>query len=279
MRCPYEFSRSLLVVTTAPPLITLLTDFGERDHFVASMKGVILSINPSVTIVDLSHQITSHQIGEAGYFLRSCYRYFPDGTIHVAVVDPGVGTGRRPLLISIGKALFIGPDNGLFSEVLEQEPGAKIWQINNKQYRLSTAGSTFDGRDVFAPAAAWLSRGVPPAFMGSAIHDPIRSSTAPPIRHDELLIGKIISIDRFGNLISNITARQVQEFKASLGEGGVEIHVGMHLINDLVKSYSQGNRDSPSALINSSGTLEIILREESAAHRLQVDVGEEIRLC
>ena len=266
-------------MSTAPPLITLLTDFGERDHFVASMKGVILSINPAVTIVDLSHQITSHQIGEAVYFLRSCYRFFPDGTIHVAVVDPGVGTARRPLLISTARAMFIGPDNGLFSEVLEQEPGAKMWQIHNKQYRLAAAGSTFDGRDVFAPAAAWLTRGVPPEFMGPVVHDPIRSSVAIPIRHDELLIGKVVSIDRFGNLISNITARQVQEFRASLGDAVVEIHVGTHIINDVVRSYSQGSCDSPSALINSSGTLEIFLREESAARRLRVCVGEEVRLC
>ena len=266
-------------MSTAPPLITLLTDFGERDHFVASMKGVILSINPAVTIVDLSHQITSHQIEEAGYFLRSCYRYYPEGTIHVAVVDPGVGTARRPLLISTSRAMFVGPDNGLFSEVLEQEPGAKMWQIDNKQYRLATAGSTFDGRDVFAPAAAWLTRGVPPAFMGQAIHDPVRSSPAIPIRHDELLIGKIVSIDRFGNLISNITARQVQELRASLGEAVVEIHVGTHLVNDVVGNYSQGSSDSPSALINSSGTLEIFLREASAARSLGVSVGEEVRLC
>ena len=266
-------------MSTAPPLITLLTDFGERDHFVASMKGVILSINPTVALVDLSHQITSHQIKEAGYFLRSCYRHFPDGTIHVAVVDPGVGTARRPLLITTTRAMFIGPDNGLFSEVLEQEPGAKIWQIDNKQYRLATAGSTFDGRDVFAPAAAWLTRGVPPAFMGPAIHDPVRSSPAIPVRHDELLIGKIVSIDRFGNLISNITSRQVQEFRASLGDDMVEIHIGKHVITNLVGNYSQGNGENPSALINSSGTLEIFLREANAAQRLQIGVGEEIQLC
>jgi len=266
-------------VSTAPALITLLTDFGERDHFVASMKGVILSINPAVTIVDLSHQITSHQIDEAGYFLRSCYRYYPDGTIHVVVVDPGVGTARRPLLIASARAMFIGPDNGLFSEVLEQEPEAKIWQIDNKQYRLATAGSTFDGRDIFAPAAAWLSRGVPPAFMGPAIHDPIRRSPAIPIRHDELLIGKVVSIDRFGNLISNITAKQVQELRALLDDDVVEIHVGTHSISDIVGSYSQGSPDRPAALLNSGGTLEIFLREESAAQRLQIDVGEEIQLC
>ncbi|CUS33389.1 SAM hydrolase/SAM-dependent halogenase family protein [Candidatus Nitrospira nitrificans] len=262
----------------ARPLITLLTDFGERDCFVASMKGVILSINSTAAVVDLSHQIASHQIQEAGYFLKSCYRYFPAGTIHVAVVDPGVGTERRALLVSAAGSFFVGPDNGLFSELLEQEQGAKIWQIANQEYRLETAGSTFDGRDVFAPAAAWLSKGVPPAFFGPVVRDPIHRSVATPVWHEEVLIGRIVSVDRFGNLISNITARQVREFRA-IGSQSLEIHIGAYVINDLVGSYSQGNRQSPSALINSSENLEIFLQEDSAARCLQVGVGEEVRLC
>ncbi|MBS0180815.1 MAG: SAM-dependent chlorinase/fluorinase [Nitrospira sp.] len=262
----------------ARPLITLLTDFGERDCFVASMKGVILSINSSAAVVDLSHQIASHQIQEAGYFLKSCYRYFPEKTIHIAVVDPGVGTERRALLVSAAGSFFVGPDNGLFTEVLEQEVGAKVWQINSPQYRLETVGSTFDGRDVFAPAAAWLSKGVPPSFFGPAVHDPIRRSVATPVWHEELLIGKIISVDRFGNLISNITARQVRGFRSAMGQT-VEIHISTYIINELVGSYSQGSRQTPSALINSSGNLEIFLQEDSAAQSLQVSIGEEVRLC
>jgi hypothetical protein len=265
-------------VPNARPLITLLTDFGERDCFVASMKGVILSINSAATIVDLSHQIASHQIQEAGYFLKSCYRYFPGGTIHVAVVDPGVGTERRALLVSAAGSFFVGPDNGLFTEVLEQENEAKVWQITSPQYRLETIGSTFDGRDVFAPAAAWLSKGVPPSFFGPVVHDPIRRAVATPIWHEDLLIGKIVSVDRFGNLISNITARQVREFQVAMGQT-VEIHIGAYIITELVGSYSQGNRQTPSALINSSGNLEIFLQEESAARNLHFDVGEEVRLC
>ena len=262
----------------ARPLIALLTDFGERDSFVASMKGVILSINSSARLVDLSHQITSHQIQEAGYFLKSCYRYFPSGTIFVAVVDPGVGTERRALLVSAAGFLFVGPDNGLFTEILEQEVGAKVWQITDPQYRLETAGSTFDGRDVFAPAAAWLSKGVPPSFFGPTVQDPIRRSVAMPVWHEDVLIGKIASVDRFGNLISNITVRQIREFRGVTGQP-VEIHIGTYIINDLVGSYSQGHRQSPSALINSSGNLEIFLQEESAARCLQFGVGEEVRLC
>jgi S-adenosylmethionine hydrolase len=266
-------------VPSSNGLITLLTDFGERDHFVASMKGVILSINPAAVIVDLSHQIASHQIQEAGYFLKSCFRYFPEGTIHVAVVDPGVGTARRPLLISTARAYFIGPDNGLFSEIFDLHAKAEIRRIDNRQYRLETAGSTFDGRDVFAPAAAWLSKGVPPALLGPVIHDPIRRSMAVPLLHDELLIGRIVSVDRFGNLISNITAKQVLEFRAALGQATMEIHIGTSVINELVENYSQGSRQGPSALINGSGHLEIFLREESAAHYLSVGLGAEVRLC
>ncbi|MDH4305491.1 MAG: SAM-dependent chlorinase/fluorinase [Nitrospira sp.] len=262
----------------ARPLIALLTDFGERDSFVASMKGVILSINPSAHLVDLSHQITSHQIQEAGYFLKSCYRYFPTGTVYVAVVDPGVGTERRALLVSAAGSFFIGPDNGLFSEILEQEVGAKVWQLTNPQYRLETAGSTFDGRDVFAPAAAWLSKGVPPSFFGPLVQDPIRRPVAIPVWHEDVLIGKVVSVDRFGNLISNITARQIREFRGPM-EQSVEIQIGTYIINDLVGSYSQGHRQSPSALINSSGSLEIFLQEESAARCLQFGLGEEVRLC
>lgn len=262
----------------ARPLITLLTDFGERDCFVASMKGVILSINSSAAILDLSHQIASHQIQEAGYFLKSCYRCFPEKTIHVAVVDPGVGTERRALLVSAAGSFFVGPDNGLFTEVLEQEAEAKVWQINNPQYRLETFGSTFDGRDVFAPAAAWLSKGIPPTFFGPAVRDPIRRSVAMPVWHEDVLIGKIVSVDRFGNLISNVTERQIREFRGTIGQS-VEIHIATYVIKELVGSYNQGSRRAPSALINSSGNLEIFLQEDSAAQNLQVGIGEEVRLC
>ncbi|HEX2055897.1 MAG TPA: SAM-dependent chlorinase/fluorinase, partial [Nitrospiraceae bacterium] len=126
-------------------VITLLTDFGGRDYFVASMKGVILNINPQAHIVDLSHEIPPHDIAGAAYVLKSCYRFFPDGTVHVAVVDPGVGSSRRPLLISTSRYFFIGPDNGLFTYVCEEETGVEVRHIQNRQYRLDAEGSTFDG--------------------------------------------------------------------------------------------------------------------------------------
>ena len=260
------------------PLITLLTDFGARDCFVASMKGVIASINPSAVVLDLSHEIEPHQAEEAGYFLKSCFQYFPDGTIHVAVVDPGVGTDRRPLLISTGREFFLGPDNGLFSEIFDVYPYADIRRIDNRDYRLSTAGSTFDGRDVFAPAAAWLSSGVPRELFGPVIHDPVRRIPVGPVWLGESLVGRITSVDRFGNLISNVRREDVAGVQSRAPQSAVCIHVGGGMIEGIVANYSEGLHDEPRALFNSDGYLEIFLRESSAAKFLRLGRGGEICL-
>lgn len=262
----------------ALPIITLLTDFGDRDYFVASMKGVILSIHPTARIVDLSHHIAPHRIEEAGYVLHSCYRTYPAGTIHVCVVDPGVGSARRPILVATSRHYFLAPDNGLLSRVLEDERGIEIRQIENVQYCLRSEGATFDGRDVFAPAAAWLARGEPVSSFGRVIDDPVTHSIADPIRQGATLVGQIEYVDRFGNLISNITAKHVREFGTVEGRRPISIHIGGRTINGLVVSYSEGKGDTPSALINSCGKLEIFLDRDSAAQRLQIGVGGEIRL-
>ena len=152
-------------------LVTLLTDFGTSDYFVASMKGVILGINPQARIVDLSHDVPAHSISAAAYLLNASYSYFPDGTVHVAVVDPGVGTARRPLLVTTSRYHFIAPDNGLLSYIYANELGVEVRAIENKQYRLDSEGATFDGRDVFAPAAAWLTKGQQPGSYGHLTKD------------------------------------------------------------------------------------------------------------
>ena len=139
-------------------LITLLTDFGDRDSFVASMKGVILTINPHATIVDLSHHVPPHSVEDAAYLLKSCYRYFPEGTVHVAVVDPGVGSARRPLIAKSEQYFFLAPDNGLLTPILAEDSEMEVREIENADYRLTSPGHTFDGRDLFAPAAAWLTK-------------------------------------------------------------------------------------------------------------------------
>ena len=142
-------------MATAISVITLLTDFGDRDYFVASMKGVILGINPQARIIDLSHRIPAHDIHAAAYLLKASYSYFPDGTVHLAVVDPGVGTARKPLLVSTSRYHFIAPDNGLLSYIYQDELSVEVRPIENKQYRLDSEGATFDGRDVFAPASVY----------------------------------------------------------------------------------------------------------------------------
>ena len=262
----------------ARPLITLLTDFGTRDCFVASMKGVMVSINPSVSIIDLSHEIAPHKIEEAGYFLKSCFHYFPEGTIHVAVVDPGVGTDRRPLLVTTGREFFIGPDNGLFSEILELHPKADIRRIDNQQYRFKTAGSTFDGRDVFAPAAAWLSSGVPKELFGPVIHDPVRRLLMGPAWLKDVLIGQIVSVDRFGNLISNLRREDVDGVQSRAPQSALLIQVGSWRIDRIAANYREGSYDEPRVLFNSDGYLEVFLREHNAAEYLQLSCGGEIRV-
>ncbi len=266
-------------VPAAGPLITLLTDFGDHDYFVASMKGVILSINPEARIVDLSHQITPHQIEEAGYVLNSCYRYFPEGTVHVAVVDPGVGSGRRALLASTAQAYFLAPDNGLLSRVLGEGTQVEIRQIDNCDYRLAAEGATFDGRDLFAPAAVWLTKGRPVSSFGPVIHDPILLPIREPHRQGDTLVGRIEYVDRFGNLISNFTPRHVQEFRSWTGKQDVTLRVGGRILEGLVASYSEGLSDAPAALMNSSGRVEVFVNGKSAAQHLHLGVGAEIVLC
>ncbi len=265
-------------VRAARPLITLLTDFGLRDHFVASMKGVILSIHPDAGIVDLSHEIPPHAIEEAAYVLESCYRLFPEGTIHVAVVDPGVGSARRPLLVSTGQYYFLAPDNGLLSRVLWEERSAEIRHIENVLYRLPSEGRTFDGRDLFAPAAAWLATGEPALSFGRVINDPLVFPLVFPVRQEGILVGQIDHVDRFGNLITNITAADVRAFQDAVGRSHLVIRIGTCVIEGLSASYNAGGNGNPSALINSCGKLEIFLDQESAARHLQTGVGAEVRL-
>ena len=260
-------------------LITLLTDFGDRDYFVASMKGVILTIDPTARIVDLSHGITPHRIEEAAYCLQSCYRYFPEGTVHVVVVDPGVGTGRRPLVVETARYYFLGPDNGLFSYIFNEEDEVEVREIENQQYRLESVGHTFDGRDLFAPAAAWLTKGTPVSSFGRVIDDPIMLPIVEPSRQGDRLVGRIEYVDRFGNLISNLTPHHMREFQACAGRQKVILQIGGHTLEGLVASYSEGLSDAPAALMNSNGRVEIFVNGKSAARHLRIGVGAEILLC
>ncbi|NWF72678.1 MAG: SAM-dependent chlorinase/fluorinase [Nitrospirae bacterium] len=259
-------------------LITLLTDFGDQDSFVASMKGVILTINPHASLVDLSHHVPPHSVEDAAYLLNSCYRYFPEGTVHVAVVDPGAGSGRRPLLVTTARYYFLGPDNGLFSYVLKDEADVEVREIENQQYRLKSVGHTFDGRDLFAPSAAWLAKGAPVSSFGRIIHDPVTLSIVEPSRQGNRLVGRIEHVDRFGNLISNMTLQHLDEVHAATKHRQLSVRIGERIIEGLVVNYSEGAARQPSALINSDGRLEIFVKEAPAADLLKVGKGARIEI-
>jgi S-adenosylmethionine hydrolase len=259
-------------------LITLLTDFGDRDYFVASMKGVILTINPHAILVDLSHHVPPHSVEEAAYLLKSCYRYFPEGTVHVAVVDPGVGTRRRPLVVKTARYYFLGPDNGLFSYIFDEEDEVEVREIGNQQYRLESVGFTFDGRDLFAPAAAWLTTNQPFESFGRRIEERVAFPIVEPKRGANGLVGEVVYVDHFGNLISNLTLKHLDVVRSAAPRQGPALEIAGHRVNGLVASYAEGSKVEPSALINSNGAIEVFVKEGSAAQWLKVGRGESVAL-
>lgn len=259
-------------------LITLLTDFGDRDSFVASMKGVILTINPHATLVDLSHHVPPHSVEDAAYLLNSCYRYFPDGTVHVAVVDPGVGSARRPLIAKNERYFFLAPDNGLLTHILADSSEIEVREIENKAYRLTSLGRTFDGRDLFAPAAAWLTKQQPFASFGRLIDDCKTFTISKPKWEAKVLVGEIVLVDRFGNLISNLTQQHLEEVRLSMKGRQLSFRIGKQNIEGLVASYSEGTEEQPFALINSDGRLEVFVKEASAADLFKVGKGARVEV-
>ncbi|HZS12067.1 MAG TPA: SAM-dependent chlorinase/fluorinase [Nitrospirales bacterium] len=261
---------------SAISVVTLLTDFGDRDYFVASMKGVILNINSQARIVDLSHGVRPQDIEEGAHLLSACYHYFPDGTVHIAVVDPGVGTTRRALLVTTSRYFFLAPDNGILTYALEQETGIEVRAIENKQYRLDADGATFDGRDLFAPSAAWLTRGQPPGSYGPMIRDMVKLPVQAPDWKDGAMVGQIVYVDRFGNLISNLTPLQIKEVQGAHRRDTVTVRIGGATIEGLSPSYEQGEASEPHALINSNGRIEVYVKNGNAAERLGVGRGERI---
>jgi len=260
------------------PLITLLTDFGDRDWFVAAMKGVILSIHPGVRIVDLTHQIAPHRIDEAGYFLKSCYREFPEGTIHVVVVDPGVGSARRAIAVKSARYFFLAPDNGVLTYIFDDEQPVEVREIDQRKFRRELLGHTFDGRDLFAPAAARLAKHEPFESYGPVIGDYRTFPIPQPRLEQTALVGEIVYVDRFGNLISNLTLQHLEDARSATKRRQPFIRIGEQIIEGLVSSYSEGMEEKPSALINSNGRLEIFLKEASAVDLLQVGRGARIEV-
>ena len=267
-------------------IITLLTDFGLDDNFVGVVKGVILAINPDAKIVDVSHNITPGDILQAAFLLESSYRYFPRGTVHLVVVDPGVGSERKAIIVKTRKYYFVGPDNGVLSLALKREGKIiDIVSITNQRFFLKPVSSTFHGRDIFAPVAAYLSRGTNITEFGVSqsrtyvhlefpqpeiILTKVRAKTGGKVK---ALRGQIVYIDRFGNLVTNLQENVFQRFT----EGG-NFRIGLkdEIINKISRSYLQTQRDKPLAIFGSFGTLEISINRGSARDYFGVRRGQRV---
>lgn len=255
-------------------IITLTTDFGTRDAYVAEMKGVILEIAAAagrpIHLVDVTHDVAAHDVTEGALALDAAAPYFPAGSIHLAVVDPGVGTDRRGLVVQTDRALLVGPDNGLFTPFLDGSTAWHAWELRAPEYRLASVSRTFHGRDVFAPAAAHLASGVAPERLGPRILDPVRLSWPTVRAVAGAVAGAVLHVDRFGNLVTSIRAETLEE----LGRAA-RIRLGGRPL-PLVGTYGDLEPGQAGALIGSSGRLEVAVREGSAAARFKARRGTPV---
>jgi S-adenosylmethionine hydrolase len=255
-------------------IISLLSDFGHKDPYVAEMKAVILSISPQARIVDITHEIEKFNIRMGAYVLASAAPYFPPNTIHVAVVDPGVGTKRRPIIAETRRSLYVGPDNGLLMLAAHKEHIKKVYQIDNPKFMLSKVSKTFHGRDIFAPAAAHLTEGNKPSDFGPAIQDYILPEFAKPHARNGELLGEVLHIDDFGNIVSNIT---LEDFKKMGFHDASSLLVrlgGKTLTIRFCSAYGEVPSGTPLALIGSSNFLEVAVNQESASRIFKAKVGD-----
>ncbi|MCX8110785.1 MAG: SAM-dependent chlorinase/fluorinase [Syntrophorhabdaceae bacterium] len=248
--------------------ITLLSDFGTRDTYIGQMKGVIISINSLVRIIDITHEIEPQDIKEAAFLIKEYYAFFPLGTIHVAIVDPEVGSSRRPIIVKKDGYFFIGPDNGIFTMILKGN--YEIFTIENRDFTLKEISNTFHGRDVFAPVAAHLSKGLEVSLIGTRVQDPVLIPDIYPRIESDVLYGEIVRFDRFGNAITNIDASTLKDF---LGRRNFRIEVGGMSFDSINKSYFEG---PVICLIGSSGYLEFGCYKDSFKELFKIAKGEEV---
>jgi S-adenosylmethionine hydrolase len=260
------------VAARTPPLITLTTDFGTDDVFVGVMKGVILGINPAVRVVDLTHGVPAQAVEIGALLLRLAAPYFPARTIHVAVVDPGVGGARRAVCVETARGIFVGPDNGLLVPAAEDAGIRRVVACTNDAFFLPAVGPTFHGRDVFAPVAAHLSRGVRPTRLGPTAAPLTPLALARARREGNRIAGEVIHVDRFGNLITNVSAGDLEGFPRQT----LSVSIGAFDLRGLVSSYGVARDGELVVLVNSWGLLEVAERNGSAAGRSGVGRGAPV---
>ena len=256
------------------PIITLTSDFGNQDYYVGAMKAVILGICPEATLVDISHDLPPQDIMGGAWVLKNTAFLFPPGTIHLAVIDPGVGGDRRPVLLKVGDQYFVGPENGLFSLVVEGQEH-EVVKLTNKAYWRESISKTFHGRDIFAPVAAHFARGEPMSAFGPALTELTKYRWAKPISDEEGIQGWIMHIDRYGNLITNIPKKVIEEHGSDFT---FKIYVGNTILKDIASSFSSVSDGEPVALIGSSGMLEIAINKGSAEQMLGIEKGAPVSL-
>jgi S-adenosylmethionine hydrolase len=262
------------------PIIALLTDFGTRDHYVGAMKGAILSVAPDAQVVDILHDVEPHDVEGGAFALGAAYAAFPAGTVFVAVVDPGVGSSRRGLAIEAGSYRFVGPDNGLMTEVLAEHPTARVHALVNRRLWRAAVASTFHARDVFGPVAAHLALGVALDEVGPPIADARRLPLLPirALGRDEWE-GTIVQVDRFGNLTCNVSARALDEVLSAAGaDRSNVVVVAAGVVAPLVLAYSDVPPGEPCALVGSSGRLELAVNGGNAAAILGAGRGAPVRI-
>lgn len=249
--------------------IALLTDFGTKDYFVGAMKGVVLSINPDAQIVDITHDIEPQNIRSAGFTLANCYRDFPQKTIFVSVVDPGVGSDRRAVVVETKSYYFVAPDNGLLSFVLANETDFRAFELTNPNYFRPNVSQTFHGRDIFAPVAAWLSTGIDIKEFGREVSDIIRFEISSPNRiSDNEIEAEIIYIDHFGNVITNLKSNDLTErFTVEINNQKIETHQ---------TNYAQAKANELFTIWGSAEYLEIVAYQNSASNILKAEIGDKI---
>ena len=251
-------------------IITLTTDFGYKDPFVAEMKGVILSVNPQAVIVDITHSIQPQDTEETAYVIGASFSYFPSGTIHIVVVDPGVGSGRKALILDAGGFYFVGPDNGVFSHIFCFSQPVKGVYITEERYMRSKESPTFQGRDLFAPAGAWLSKGLPAGEFGP----PAKDFVTFPVPRSEVtrggISGEVTYIDHFGNAITDIRGADLK----SIADNYV-VEVNNTIIHP-VTYYAMAGENSMCCLVNSSGYLELFVNKRNAAEKYRIKKGDKV---
>jgi len=258
------------------PIITLLTDFGTADYFVGAVKGAILTVNPEASIVDITHEVPPHDIASAAFTLMAVCSTFPTGTIHVAVVDPGVGSSRRAMVVRAREQLFVGPDNGIFSYVLESSPEPEAFHLDRPAFFRHPVSQTFNGRDVFAPVAAALASGIEPEELGTRISDAVRlPSLETTVSTDGHVHARIIHIDRFGNCVTNLTPA---ELSAEMIAAGANLRVNDSVVKQFKDFFAEGvdGGESLFGIWGSAGFLEIAAMNDSAARLLNAKRGDAV---